>query len=95
MMYSIIGILASIVLLTINKDVLWIQAERQLTPTQRYYRYFLLGVLSYYITDLMWGILESCHLTTLLFIDTTLYFLAMAAAVVLWTRYVVLYLEGG
>ena len=93
MMYSIIGILASIVLLTINKDVLWIQAERKLTPTQRYYRYFLLGVLSYYITDLLWGILESHHLTTLLFIDTTLYFLAMAAAVVLWTRYVVLYLE--
>ena len=93
MMYSIIGILASIVLLTINKDVLWIQGERKLTQTQRYYRYFLLGVLSYYITDLLWGILESRHLTTLLFIDTTLYFLAMAAAVVLWARYVVLYLE--
>ena len=93
MMYSIIGILASIVLLTINKDVLWNQGERQLTPTQRDYRYFLLGILSYYITDLMWGVLEANHLTTLLFIDTTLYFIAMAAAVVLWTRYVVVYLE--
>ena len=93
MMYSIIGILASIILLTINKDVLWPGTSRQLTPTQRYYRYFLIGVLSYYITDLMWGILETNHLTTLLFIDTTIYFLAMAAAVVLWTRYVVAYLE--
>ena len=93
MMYSIIGILASIILLIINKDVLLNSGERQFTPTQRYYRYFLLGVLSYYITDFLWGILDSYHLTTLLFIDTTIYFLAMAAAVVLWTRYVVAYLE--
>ena len=93
MMYSIIGILASIILLIINKDVLLNSGERQFTPTQRYYRYFLLGVLSYYITDLLWGILDSYHLTPLLFIDTTIYFLAMAAAVVLWARYVVAYLE--
>jgi len=61
--------------------------------TQRHYRRFLLGVLAYYITDLLWGILETNQLAGLLFTDTAVHFVAMAAAVMLWTRYVVSYLE--
>ena len=93
MMYSVIGILATIILFIINRDLLWLHAGREFTRTQRYYRSFLLCVLSYYITDALWGILDANGLTTLQFADTAVYFVAMAAAVWMWTRYVVEYLE--
>ena len=95
MTYSIIGILAIIVLIITNRDALWITGGAKATYIQRRYRGFLLSVASYYITDALWGILDAHRLTTLLFIDTTLYFAAMATAVLLWTQYVIAYLESG
>ena len=95
MTYSIIGILAIIVLIITNRDALWITGGAKATHIQRIYRGFLLAVMSYYITDALWGILDAHRLTTLLFIDTTLYFAAMATAVLLWTQYVIAYLESG
>ena len=93
MTYSIIGILAAIVLLIINRDVLHPDNYRDVTPSERNYRRFLIGVMAYYVTDLLWGILEAHRLTALLYADTAVHFLAMAAAVMLWTRYVVSYLD--
>ena len=93
MTYSIIGIIATIILLIINRDVLWVRKDQTVSETNRNYRLFLLGVLGYYITDLLWGILESQRLSTLLFIDTTIHFTAMVWAVMMWTQYVVSYLN--
>ena len=59
MTYSIIGILAAIILLITNRDVLWRQGDDSATQTERHYRRFLLGVLSYYVTDALWGILAA------------------------------------
>ena len=86
MTYSIIGILASLILLINNRDILW--GARGLTPVQRNYRLFLMGVTAYYVTDLLWGILEARHLTVILYADTVVHFIAMAAAVMLlWAAY--------
>ncbi len=93
MTYSIIGILATILLLIGNRDVLRKQDGSEYSRTRLYYRRFLLGVLVYYITDMLWGILDELRLTSLQFIDTTVYFVAMIATVVLWARYVVSYLD--
>ena len=93
MTYSFIGILAAIILLITNRDILWMTKGSTASRTQRLYRGFLLSVLGYYITDALWGILDAWQLTSLQFADTTLYFVAMAAAVLLWTQYVVVYLE--
>ena len=93
MTYSIIGILAAIILTITNRDVLWKVDGAVLTNTQKSYRNFLFGVMAYYITDMLWGILESHNLTAVLYADTVVHFIAMAAAVMLWTRYVVVYLE--
>ena len=93
MTYSIIGILATILLLIGNRDVLWTKDGAEYTPTRKHYRRFLFSVLSYYITDMLWGILDEHHLIKFLFADTTVYFVAMIATVVLWTRYVVSYLD--
>ena len=91
--YSIIGILASILLLIINQDVFLNHNGHTRTKTMRTYRLFLVGVLVYLVTDLLWGILDSNHLITLLFIDTSIHFAAMIGAVMLWTQYVVSYLD--
>ena len=95
MTYSIIGILASILLLIINQDVILNHDGQILTRTQRNYRWFLMGVLTYLVTDLLWGVLYSHHLTAILFVDTSIHFAAMVGAVMLWTQYVVSYLDAG
>ena len=58
MTYSIIGILAALILLIINRDVLWNLNGSGASRTRRCYRQFLVGVLIYYITDILWGLLE-------------------------------------
>ena len=92
MTYSIMGILAAIIQVIINRDVLFGNGSG-MTPTQRNYRAFLLGTLCYYITDALWGILDANRLTALEYADTVVHFAAMAGAVMLWTRYVVTYLN--
>ena len=93
MTYSIIGILAAVILIIINWDVLRLGEGRKLTGTDKTYRCFLLGIMAYLITDISWGFLETRHLSALLFIDTEIHVVAMAAAVMLWTKYVASYLE--
>lgn len=95
MTYSIIGILATIILMIMNWDLIWNRDNSEHAKVQRNYRSFLLGVMCYYITDALWGILDAMRLTGVQYADTTVHFAAMAAAVFLWTRYVVSYLESG
>ena len=47
MTYSIIGILATLILLVINRDVLWNLNGSGASRTRRCYRQFLVGVLAY------------------------------------------------
>ena len=93
MTYSIIGILAAILLVITNRDVLWKLNGGEDTQTRRCYRHFLMGVMGYYVTDALWGILDAHRMTALQYADTAVHFIAMVASVMLWTRYVVSYLE--
>lgn len=93
--YSIIGILASILLVIINQDIILNHDGHTLTRTQQNYRLFLMGVLVYLVTDLLWGVLDSNHFIVLLYADTSIHFAAMVGAVMLWTQYVVSYLDTG
>lgn len=47
MTYSIIGILAAIILLIINRDVLWGADGKSLSKTKKNYRCFLWGIMAY------------------------------------------------
>ena len=93
MYYSAIGLLAIIVLLIVNHDILLNRGDAFRAPAWKVYRRFLFAVLVYYITDVLWGILEDRKLAALLFADTTVYFAAMAAGVLFWAQYTVTYLE--
>ena len=93
MYYSAIGLLAVLILLIMNYDVLLRRGEALETPAWSAYRRFLLSVLVYYVTDILWGLLESRKLAGALFADTTAYYIAMAAGVLFWTQYTVVYLD--
>lgn len=91
--YSAIGVLAALILIIENQDVLADTRKFFDKPVWTVYRRFLFTVLAYYITDILWGILESRKLAGLLFADTTVYFAVMAAGVLLWVQFSVAYLE--
>ena len=94
MYYSAIGLLAGLILLIINQDIIFNTNKDVLQkPAWNVYRRFLIAVLVYFITDVMWGILESQKLPLLLFADTTVYYVAMAVGVLFWAQYTVTYLE--
>ena len=92
MYYSAIGVLAVLVLLIENQDVLFVRTDGFDAPAWKTYRRFLVAILVYYATDILWGILESQKLGQLLFLDTSVYFVAMAVGVLCLTRFVVEYL---
>ena len=93
MYYSAIGLLAILILLIENRDVLLNARGAFERPAWKVYRIFLFTVLVYYVTDILWGLLESRKLAGALFADTTVYFIAMAAGVLFWTQYTVVYLD--
>ena len=93
MVYSAIGVLALLNLLIVNRDILF-RPERTFDKTAwRVYRRFLFAVLAYYITDILWGAFEGLKMRNLLFADTIVYFIAMAAGILFWAEFTVAYLE--
>lgn len=93
MYYSAIGLLAIMILMIENHDILFDLDNAYERPAWKVYRRFLVAVLAYYITDVLWGFLESRRLAPALFADTTVYFVAMAAGVLFWAEFTVAYLE--
>ncbi len=92
MYYSAIGLLAILTLLIVNWDVFFDSGINE-KPAWKVYRKFLFAVLAYYVTDVLWGLIESRKLSDALFVDTTVYFVAMAASLTLWVEFIVTYLE--
>ena len=92
MYYSTIGLLALLTLFIVNLDILS-DSHIYDKPAWNVYRRFLFAVMAYYVTDIIWGLLEYQKLVTALFTDTTIYFVAMAASLSFWAEYTVAYLE--
>ncbi|MBR3250577.1 MAG: EAL domain-containing protein [Erysipelotrichaceae bacterium] len=93
MLYSFAGILALVILLIINHDVIFMKVPPVSVPAFSQFRTFLFNVIVFYITDIIWGILYENNLITLAYIDTAFFFAAMATSIFTWTRYVVFYLK--
>ena len=90
MEYSIVAILALLILLIINYDIFTTKTKR---PAYIAYRRFLLAVAVYFISDIFWGLLYEAKLIAAVYADTVVYYIAMAAAVFLWTQAVIAYLN--
>ena len=89
---ALIGLLAILILLLVNYDILFQYGKTQNLPAIKMYRRFLFAVLAYYITDTLWGVFSELNLFNLLFANVVIYYIVMAAGILTWTRYVVTYL---
>ena len=92
MTYSAFGLLAVLIHLIVNYDIFHKRIGSSF-PAVKQYRFFLLSVVVYHITDALWGFFYEYHLSTFLFVNTTVYFFLMALTVLFWTSFVVQYLE--
>lgn len=93
MYYASIGMLSLAVLVIINFEILFYNQREKNGLTRSRYRHFLYGVIIYLVSDILWGILYGQRLIALTYADTVLYFLSMVVSVLLWTRFVVMYLK--
>jgi len=93
MSYSSYSILAVILHHIINYNV--IIGGRGKNPKEPIYRYrqFLNSLLVFYTADLLWGFLVESGIRALAYADTMLFFATMALSVLLWTRFVVAFLN--
>ena len=89
---ALIGLLAILILLLVNYDILFQYDKTQNLPAIKMYRRFLFAVLAYYISDTLWGVFSELNLFNLLFANVVIYYIVMAAGILTWTRYVVTYL---
>ena len=93
MYYSSFGALAIVLHFIINYDFLKKTSRDQTTIVRTRYRYFLFGIVLYYVSDVLWGMLHELRIVPLVYADTVLYFFSMVLSVLLWTRFVVVYLD--
>ena len=93
MLYSSAGLLALVINLIINHDVLLNRSVGRVVPAYRSYRRFLIAITLYFVTDIAWGMLYERGLTALTYADTVAYFVSMAFSVLFWTQYVIDYLK--
>ena len=93
MSYTIIALLALLVHIIINHDVIRNKHYRHETVSAVSFRWLILSIGAFYVTDALWGVLYDARLITAVFIDTTVYFVAMAFTVFFWSRYVIHYLN--
>ncbi len=92
MFYSSFGMLALVIHVIINFDILFGRRETDYTLLRRRYRAFLFSACVYFFADIIWGIMYESGSTVLAYVDTVLYFASMVVTVLMWTRYVVAYL---
>ena len=93
MYYSSFGILAVIHHMILNYNVLRKGKEEGSGKAGYHYRLFLNALLVFYVADLLWGFLVESGIRILAYADTWLFFATMALSVLLWTRYVVAFLD--
>ena len=93
MYYASIGLLSLIVMIIVNYTALKNPQNGRRPIVRRRYRHFLIAVMTYFVTDIFWGFFYERRWIVITFADTTIYFMAMVISVLLWTRFVVSYLE--
>ena len=89
--YSVIAFVAMAIHLIINFD-LFTGREAVTAHGTRQYRNFLAGVFAYYVVDAAWGVFAGLEWTRVLYIDTMLYYIAIAGSVLTWCHFVIAYL---
>ncbi|MBQ0167088.1 MAG: response regulator [Treponema sp.] len=92
-LYSVIGLISIAIQLIINYKVMFRPEHNRIQKAADRYRLLMISIFIYYISDAVWGILAGLNWISALFVDTTIYYVAMASAIVWYYRYIVEYLE--
>ena len=93
-MYSIAGIVALLVLVICNYDILFNRNYKAHNHRAlKAYKGFLVSLSLYFICDICWGYLSDLENKTPVFICTTIYFILMAGTLFMWTLFVAKYVE--
>lgn len=90
--YSVIGLIAIVIQLILNFNVMFNPDPASIQKALVKYRFLMLSIFAYYITHSLWGIFAGLNWIPALFVNTTLYFVAMASAILCYYRYIVEYL---
>ncbi|MBQ0051811.1 MAG: diguanylate cyclase [Treponema sp.] len=90
--YSAVGFIAVIVHLIINHNM-FSRPKRGGDSTVVYFHFYLVSILFYYITDIFWGIFDYAKDAKFLYIDTVIYYVAMAFSVVCCCSYIIAFLK--
>ena len=86
MFYSLAGLIALLVLIIINYDVLFSRNYKAHNPKAVIaYRVFLYSLMFFYLTDILWGYLNELPNKIPVFIDTSFFFVAMSIVILTWT----------
>lgn len=91
MYYSVIGLISILIHLILNQEFFRNKEDKNDVNTA--FKRYLWAVLMYYTADALWGVIYDTHIGWLIYVDTVLYYIAMAFTVVLLCRYVTTYLN--
>ena len=83
MAYSSVAIIALVVLLITNFDLIFLRKAFDKIPAQKQYRLFLISVVLFYIADLLWGLFEEYDVHAVDYAVTVSFFVIMATSVCL------------
>ena len=91
--YSSVSGIALLVHLIINWQQLvnWHNVKTRVGALE--VRQFLLSLLVFFVSDTLWGFFADMKSSSLLYVNTIVFFLMMALSVYTWTRFVVAYLQ--
>ena len=93
--YPLVSIIALFILLTTNFDIVFNKRYQPTNPNAlRAYRIFIVSLIAFYVTDILWGYLDSLPNKTPVVIDTSFFYVNMAVVVFAWTNFVVNFIEG-
>ena len=92
MYYASFGILSLVLHIIINYEYIFKSKQKTNHLPSRRYLFFLISVMCYYVSDILWGFLYDLRIIPLAYADTVLYFFSMCLSVLIWTRFIVAYL---
>ena len=91
--YSIVAGIALLVHLVIDWKQMFFRLRAVERPGAREFRHFLFCLTVFFVADVLWGYVAGLRRPPLLYADTVVFFLTMALSILLWTRFVVAYME--
>lgn len=93
MYYASIGMLSLVIHVIINFSALTKRKRKDMKIEKRRYRHFLYGVLLFFISDILWGVFYEKEWLVPTYAATVMFFVTMVVSVLLWTRFVVAFIE--